>query len=106
MPPGGMRGAMRTFRRDSSVLQETVRPGTTARIVALASPYAGMLAVFFILVILDAGIGIANPLIYRAIIDSGILLHNTSLIIELALLVGVLALFDAGLSLAQQYISA
>jgi ATP-binding cassette subfamily B protein len=101
-----MRGAMRSFRQDPSVTERSVRPGTTKRILRFAMPYAGLLAFFLVLVILDAGIGVANPLIYRAIIDSGILAGNAALVVRLALLVGGLAVIDAGLGLAESYLAA
>ncbi|HEV3245132.1 MAG TPA: ABC transporter ATP-binding protein [Candidatus Paceibacterota bacterium] len=97
---------MRSFRQDPSVTERSVRPGTTKRILRFAMPYAGLLAFFLVLVILDAGIGVANPLIYRAIIDSGILAGNAALVVRLALLVGGLAVIDAGLGLAESYLAA
>src|SRR5260221_727588 len=105
MPPGGMR-AMRGLRQDASVVKETVRPGTTKRILKFALAYAGLLAFFLLLVILDAIVGIANPLIYRSIINDGILQGNAKLVINLALLVGALAILDAGFGFAQSYLSA
>ena len=41
--------------------------------LAFAAPYACLLALFLLVVIVDAVIGIANPLIYRQIINKGIL---------------------------------
>src|ERR1700722_18827586 len=100
MPPGGgMRGAARSLRQDASVLEQHVRKGTTRRVLRYAKPFAWSLSVFFVLIVLDAGIGVANPLIYRAIIDNGILTHDASLIVYLAILIAVLAVFDAALSL-------
>src|ERR1700733_13759624 len=104
--PGGMRGAVWSLRRDSSVLKQHVRPGTTRRVLGYAKPFAWALFLFLVLIILDAGIGVANPLIYRAIIDTGILGHDPSLIVDLALLVAGLAVIDVALSLGEQYISA
>jgi ATP-binding cassette subfamily B protein len=65
-----------------------------------------MLVVFLVLIVVDAVIGAANPLIYREIIDVGIFHHRIRLIEGLALLVGVLALADAGLTLGQRWVSA
>lgn len=70
-----------------------------------ARPYAGLLTLFLIVVILDAGVGIANPLIYRSIINNGILAGNAALIARLAVLIGILGIFDAALGLAQSYLS-
>jgi ATP-binding cassette subfamily B protein len=64
-----------------------------------------MLGVFLGVIVVDALIGVWNPLIYRQIIDGGIVRHDSRLIVELGLLLAGLALADALLSLAQRYIS-
>jgi ATP-binding cassette subfamily B protein len=100
-------GLMRSFRRDESVIHQKLPPGIVRRIAKFAAPYRRMLAVFLVLIVVDAVIGAANPLIYRDIIDNGIIKHhNTHLIVGLALLVALLALADAGLSLWQRWVSA
>ncbi len=97
---------MRSFGQDASVVNQKVKPGTAKRTLLFAAPYARLLVVFLLVVVVDATIGIANPLIYRDIINNGILKGNSHLIIQLALLVGLLALFDAALGLTQSYLSA
>jgi ATP-binding cassette, subfamily B, bacterial len=99
-------GIMRSFRRDQSVVHQQLPPGIVRRIGRFAAPYRSMLAVFLVLIVVDAVIGAANPLIYRAIIDNGIARHRTGLIVVLALVVGGLALADAGLTLGQRWVSA
>jgi len=106
MGMAGMMGSMRSFMQDASVVKQKVRPGTAKRMVRFAVPYAGLLALFLFVVILDASIGIVNPLIYRAIINNGILKGNATLIIRLAVLAGILGLFGSALGLAQAYLSA
>jgi ATP-binding cassette subfamily B protein len=101
-----MTRSLRSFGQDASVLKQTVKPGTVKRTLRFAVPYVGLLAVFLLVVILDAGVGIANPLIYRAIINHGILKGNSTLIIHLAVLVGILAIFDGAFGLTQSYLSA
>lgn len=101
-----MIGPLRSFGQDASVVNKTVRPGTVKRTLRFAAPYSRLLAVFLFIVILDAAIGIANPLIYRAIINQGILKGNSNLIIHLAVLVGILAIFDGAFGLTQSYLSA
>ncbi|MGO8734480.1 MAG: ABC transporter ATP-binding protein [Terriglobia bacterium] len=64
------------------------------------------MAIFLFIVILDAGIGIVNPLIYRQIINNGILKGNATLIIRFAVLAGILGLISSALGLAQAYFSA
>jgi ATP-binding cassette subfamily B protein len=102
----GAWGLMRSFRRDEEVMKHRLPPGTTKRIVRFAAPYKVLLLVFLGLIIVDALIGAANPLIYRSIIDKGILGHDTGLIVGLAVLIAVLALADALLSLWQRWVSA
>ncbi|MGH9567138.1 MAG: ABC transporter transmembrane domain-containing protein, partial [Candidatus Angelobacter sp.] len=101
----GMIAAMRSFGQDSSVLKQKIKPGTAKRTLTFAAPYAWLLALFLIVVVVDATIGIVNPLLYREIINNGILKGNSSLIIQLALLVALLGVFDGALGLAQTYIS-
>ncbi len=103
---GGMISAMRSFHQDSSVIKKKVKPGTAKRTIAFAAPYTGLLIFFLVVVILDAAIGIANPLIYRAIINNGILKGDSVLIIRLALLVGGLGIIDAGFGMTQSYLAA
>ena len=71
-----------------------------------AVPYKKILAIFVPVVILDAVIAAINPLILRSLIDNGISKSNERLVIGLAILVGVLALVDAGLALSERRISA
>ena len=47
-----------------------------------------------------------NPLLYKVIIDDGIIPRNSALIVQIGLLLVVLAIADAGLSLWQRWISA
>jgi ATP-binding cassette subfamily B protein len=97
---------MRSFRRDESVRSQKLSAGIFRRIARFAGPYKKMLAVFLVLIVLDALLSAANPLIYRAIIDDGILTHRSNVVVELALLLGLLALSDVILSLWQRWISA
>jgi ATP-binding cassette subfamily B protein len=63
------------------------------------------LALFLVVVIVDAAIGVVNPLIYRQIINNGILQGNSPLIIRLAILAAVLGLSDSAFGMAQTYLS-
>jgi ATP-binding cassette subfamily B protein len=97
---------MRSMRQDRSVLRHRVKKGTARRMLTFAVPYKKILAVFVPVVILGAVIAAVNPLILRALIDNGILKKNADLVVWLALLVAVLALFDGALGLAERRISA
>jgi ATP-binding cassette subfamily B protein len=103
---GGGWHVMRSFRRDDSFRSHHLSQGLLRRIARFASPYRWHLGVFLVLIVVDAVIGAANPLIYRAIIDDGILPKQSAVVVELALLLGLLAIFDAVLTLVERWISA
>jgi ATP-binding cassette subfamily B protein len=97
---------MRSFVRDKSVTKHKIAPGVIKRILRFAKPYRKLLYVFLAIVVLDAAIGAINPLILREIINKGIIGHHRSLIIDLALLVGGLAIIDAVFEFFERFISA
>src|SRR5438309_316205 len=104
-PGGGMWGPMRSFRRDPSVTKRKLPAGTLRRIAAFARPYRRAIVVLISLLALDAALSAANPLIFRAIINEGILGHRSGLVVALALIVAGIAFFDAGLSLVERLFS-
>jgi ATP-binding cassette, subfamily B, bacterial len=103
---GGAWAGLRSFRQDRGVLHHRVKKGTARRMLTFAVPYRKILAVFVPVVILDAVIAAINPLILRSLIDNGIMKKDSQLVIALAILVAVLALFDGGLALLERRISA
>ncbi len=104
-PMAGMHLAQ-SFRRDSSVVDAKLPPGTLRRIARFAAPYKRQLVWFLLLIVLDAVIGAVNPLIFRAILDKGIGHHRVGLTELLAGVVAVLAVVDAVESLASRWFSA
>jgi len=108
MGGGGAFGPMmRSMRRDESVTQQRVTKGTTRRMIRFARPYRNILAVFLVFVIVDAVVGVVNPLLFRAIIDN--LTghhHDKDLIIGLALVAAGVAVADTALSIGIRWVSA
>ncbi len=103
---GQFGGVMRSMRRDDSVTQQQVTKGTARRMIQFARPYRSILICFLVLVVVDAVIGVVNPLLFRSIIDKGIPEHDKGLIIGLAAVAAVLAIIDTGLSIGIRYVSA
>jgi ATP-binding cassette, subfamily B, bacterial len=95
-----------SFRRDSSVVDAKLPPGTVRRIIQFARPYRRQLIWFLLLVVIDAVIGVLNPLIFKAIIDKGIAESRVGLTELLAGLIAVLAILDAIVSLGNRWYSA
>ena len=98
--------SMIALMRDPSALKQKVKSGTAKRMLRFAVPYAGLLAVLLAVVILGSAIGILNPLIYRHIVDYGILKGSATLIIRFSVLAAIVGLLDNALALAQSYLSA
>jgi ATP-binding cassette, subfamily B, bacterial len=103
---GQFGGMMRSMRRDDSVTQQRVTKGTAKRMFRFARPYRKILAWFLVLVVIDAVIGVVNPLLFRSIIDTGIPHHDKTLIVTLAVVAAALAIGDTGLTIGIRWVSA
>jgi len=103
---GGMGGVGRALMPDASVLKESIKPGTTLRVLRFAVMYGGRLTLFGAVVVLSAFIGNLNPLLYKRIIDEAIPAHDSALVIRLALLAALILSTDAALGLFQSYLAA
>ena len=102
---------MRSFRRDPSVAEKKLAPGTWRRIARFASPYRRDLIAFLVVIVVTSVSAVANPLVFKKIIDDGIGTSppesgRPSLVILLALAVVGLALLEAVLSIVQRWYSA
>jgi ATP-binding cassette subfamily B protein len=107
MPGGhGNWSTLRSYTRDRTVARQKLAPGTLRRIAEFARPYRRWLVLFLLLILVDAVLGAANPLIYKEIIDKGILPKDVGVVTWLAVLVAVLAIIDAAINLAMRWYSA
>lgn len=97
---------LRSFTRDSSVTQVTLKPGTWRRILGYARPYRSLIWVFLVILVIDAGLTVAQPLLFKRIIDQGITPGNSAVVTTTAIIAGVVALVDAGLGLLNRWYSA
>ncbi len=98
--------AMRGLAKDQSVLQARLAPGTTRRVLRYARPYLRAIVVFLVLVVVDASIVVAVPLLLRDIVDLGVAPRDASVVVRLAVVVAGLAVLDATLGVAQRWFSA
>ncbi|WP_192764499.1 ABC transporter ATP-binding protein [Actinomadura algeriensis] len=104
--PGNGWQVMASFRRDSTVTRQKLKPGTVKRIVGYARPYVRELSLFLALNTFVSLIVVANPLLLKAIIDRGIVPGRQSVVIWLAVGVAALAFVEAALGLVQRWYSA
>ena len=96
---------MRSLTRDSSVAQRKLAPGTARRVVGYASPYRRQIIVFLVLVVIDAALVVAPPLLLGQIIDRGVTPGDSGVVVRLSLLVAALAVLDGVMTLVQRWYS-
>lgn len=96
---------MRAMTKGGDLGEQRLAPGTVRRVVAYGRPYGGLITVFVLVVIGQAALAIAPPLLFREIIDRGVLAGETGLVVRLALVVAGVAVATAALSLVQRWYS-
>jgi ATP-binding cassette, subfamily B, bacterial len=96
----------RSLTRDRSAGQSRLAEGTVRRVAGYARPYLRQISVFLVIVVVSAFLVVAAPLLFRRIVDDGILAGNAALVTQLALLVALIAVVDAGLSMIERWYSA
>ena len=105
--PGGHGGwtALRSYSRDQAVGRQRLAPGTLPRIAAFAQPYSRQVWAFLVLVIIDACLIVATPLLFKRIIDEGVIPGDTGVVVTVALIVAGIAVLEALLTLVQRWYS-
>jgi len=107
MNPNAVRGhALMSYTADRSVTSAKLTKGTARRVAAFARPYTRQIVAFLALVVLDSALVVATPLLFKSIIDDGVVPGNSAVVVTLSLVVAALAFFEAGLTLAQRWYSA
>ncbi|HLT29227.1 MAG TPA: ABC transporter ATP-binding protein [Myxococcaceae bacterium] len=100
------RNPLKAFSKDRSVTTHKLAPGTLRRILGFARPYRLLLVVFVGIILIEALLGAAQPLLFKHILDVGVMQGNTQVVILFASIVAMLAVLGAGLSLTHRWISA
>ena len=97
---------MRSMTADPSLKTQKLKSGTLSRIFTYAKPYKKYISFFLLTVVLDAILIVTTPLLLRRLIDQGVIPKNGTLITELALIVGGLAVLDAISNIIGRWFSA
>ena len=90
---------------DPSVKEQKLKPGTVKRIFSFARPYRTNIIIYLATVVVDAGLVVATPLLLKRLIDDGVIPKDTSVVTNLAILVGLIAIADAGFNMLGRYFS-
>ena len=95
----------RSLTRDGSVKKRGIKNGTINRVLGYATPLKVDITLLIVVVVIDAFLVVAQPLLFKRIIDEGISAGNRNVVITTSILVGVLAIFSAGLTIISRLYS-
>lgn len=102
---GGGRMMRQISQQDPAVKTYKVPKGLLRRVLGYGRPYRGQIAVFLTCIIVDAAITVIPPLLFKSIIDQGVLGRDIGLIVRLSLVVVAIAFCDAALTVIQRWYS-
>jgi ATP-binding cassette subfamily B protein len=95
----------RSMTADPSVKEQKLKPGTVKRIFSFARPYRTNIIIYLATVVVDAALVVATPLLLKRLIDDGVIPKDTSVVTNLAILVGLIAIADAAFNMLGRYFS-
>jgi ATP-binding cassette subfamily B protein len=99
--------AMHSLRRgDKAVLDKQLPPGIWRRVFGFARPYRRELTIFLVIIVADALIAVITPVLAGRVVNQITGHASVRVVVDLALVIAGLAVFDAGLSFAQRWYSA
>ena len=96
---------MRRMSTDPEIASHRLTRGVVRRILAFARPYRTLIIVFIGLVVITSALAVTPPLLFKLIIDEGVLGGNRPLLIALSLTVAGLAVLQAVIGLVQRWCS-
>ena len=91
---------------DPTLTRQRITPGTVRRILPYARPYRWKLAILLFATVVDSLIAVAFSLMFKILIDDGILKRDDKVILAVALALVGMALLDAAMLFAQGWQSA
>ena len=97
--------AYRAMTRDRSVARQSIGRAVVRRILQYARPYRGLIYAFLATLVLASLLSVAQPLLFRRIVDQGISKGDARLVTVTALIIAAIAIADAGLGLVGRWFS-
>ena len=96
---------MRSYRDDKDVKNRKLAQGTVRRVLGYARPYKVIVIAFLITLVFDAVLVVAQPLLFRRIIDKGVTPGDSQVVTSTAILIAVIAVVDSLLTLVGRWYS-
>jgi len=106
MHGGGPWMAYRSFTSDASVKQQKLAEGTLRRIVSYARPYKSGIAIYLGVLILASLLVVAQPLLFRRVVDQAIPQKDSKAVILIAVAIAVLAIVELVLGILSRRVQA
>jgi ATP-binding cassette, subfamily B, bacterial len=98
--------AYQSLTRDQSVAKQKLPKGLVRRILQYARPYRALVWSFLVTLVIMSLLSVAQPLLFRRIVDDGISVGDARLVTFTALIIAGLAIADAALGLVSRFFSA
>ena len=95
-----------SMTRDRSVAGQRVSRRTVRRILGYARPYRLIIVIFLGTLVVTSLLSVAQPLLFKRIVDDGISVGNASLVTWTALAIAGLAIADAAFGVVSRWYSA
>jgi ATP-binding cassette, subfamily B, bacterial len=96
---------MRRMSQDPDIAQHQLSQGVVRRVLRFAKSYRFLIAVFVALVVILAALAVAPPLLFKEIIDHGVLQGNQRVVIIVSLILAGIAVLQAVLGMVQRWFS-
>jgi ATP-binding cassette, subfamily B, bacterial len=97
--------AWRTLHSDRGILENRIERRTLRRVMGFARPHRRLISLFLVGTVVDAGLVIVPPLLMQRLLDRGILAHDVTVVVWLAVGIALAAVADALLGVLTGYLS-
>ena len=106
MHGGGPWMAYRSFTADPSVKQQRLAEGTFRRVLTYARPFKTGITIYLCVLVFGSLLVIAQPLMFRRIVDQAIPQHNSKSVVVIAVAIAILALVEFALGILSRRVQA
>lgn len=96
--------AYRGFTSDSSVKNQSLSGGTVRRVMTYASGLKKSIAVYLVLLVIDSILVIAQPLMFKRIVDTAIPAKDSTAVTQMAIGIAFIAIVSAALGVVSRRI--
>ena len=104
--PGALVTMRGGFGPDSELTRQRIKPGTVRRILPYTRPYRWSVLILLCFTVVDAAITVATPLLFRVLIDQGIMPRDLAVVVWIAVAVGGMALLQGLVGFIESWSSA